>query len=290
MENTQNALFKNLKLTQISEKERIDLNCFPGFMLIGPQRTGTTWLSLNLERHPEILFSSPKEIHYFNLLSATDHPLYKSSELSWYLSFFKESPQKYIRRNLKTFKRYKKLFRLKIRGEGTASYAAMDVNIIKEIALLRPDLKIIIMIRHPIDRAWSHAKKDLMKERKRSLTEISDQDFYDFFSSFYQLSCGNYQAIIENWSSFLSKENIFIGLFEDISRSPNKFLLDVFKFLNIESGEVFISGLSKKELNSTEGLEIPSKYRHFLCELLSQEISFFESCLKSMRENGHYTY
>lgn len=41
---------------------------FPDFLLIGPQRTGTTWLHRNLILHPDIYMPPEKELYYFNNL------------------------------------------------------------------------------------------------------------------------------------------------------------------------------------------------------------------------------
>ena len=39
---------------------------YPDFIGIGAQKAGTTWLSHNLQRHPEIWMPGIKELHYFN--------------------------------------------------------------------------------------------------------------------------------------------------------------------------------------------------------------------------------
>ena len=57
-------------------------------MLIGPQRTGTTWMYQNLRHHPQLLFAPDKEIYFFDLLNQTNHRRYRSSSLCWYLEFF----------------------------------------------------------------------------------------------------------------------------------------------------------------------------------------------------------
>lgn len=118
---------------------------FPDFLIVGPQRTGSTWLSHCLKNHPYIFFSSPKEIHFFNLLSLPYHPLYNSNSLKWYLDFFNTAGTE------------------QIIGEGTASYAVLNDTTIKAIHDINPAIKAIISIRNPVDRAWSHVQKDLFR-------------------------------------------------------------------------------------------------------------------------------
>jgi len=56
-----------LKYVKVSKKN-ISLKNFPDFFVLGPPRTGTTWLYENLKQHPEIYMSAPKEVFYFHSL------------------------------------------------------------------------------------------------------------------------------------------------------------------------------------------------------------------------------
>ena len=44
----------------------------PDFLIIGPQRTGTTWLHAHLRFHPQIFLSEPKELYFFSSLEQRD--------------------------------------------------------------------------------------------------------------------------------------------------------------------------------------------------------------------------
>ena len=72
----------------------VDLTCFPDFLLIGPHRTGTTWLYRNLAEHPEVLVSEPKELYFFDRLKSPGDTRYCSNELGWYLRFFRDTPDR----------------------------------------------------------------------------------------------------------------------------------------------------------------------------------------------------
>jgi len=58
-----------------------DLSRFPDFLIIGPQRTGTTWLHAHLRFHPQIFLSEPKEIFFFSRLKMSGHPKFESNDL-----------------------------------------------------------------------------------------------------------------------------------------------------------------------------------------------------------------
>lgn len=65
------------KIPEISlSHKKTNLNIFPDFLIIGPQRTGTSWLAENLRSHPQIFFTRPKELFFFDLLNKPNHLLY----------------------------------------------------------------------------------------------------------------------------------------------------------------------------------------------------------------------
>jgi hypothetical protein len=275
MKKVNQDVLQQLKYTKFSTPN-ISLKHFPDFLILGPQRTGTTWLSENLRLHPEVFFTEPKELHFFNLLQLPNHPLYQSNDLDWYLNFFHDSPKEYIKKNLETLKKYGEFYRPKVRGEGTASYAVLPKEIIKEIVALNSNIKGILMIRNPVMRAWAHAKKDLLNQRKKNLAEVSDQEFESFFCDQYQIACGNYTSAIENWSSFLKPNHLFIGFFDDLYEQPENLLLKIYDFLEISSQEKYVTSIAQKRINQTdvtsEKRKLPKKYRILLEKIFGNEI------------------
>ncbi|MEM8781015.1 MAG: sulfotransferase, partial [Cyanobacteria bacterium P01_G01_bin.49] len=142
--------------------KNVNLRNFPDFLILGPQRTGSTWLHRNLKLHPQVFLTTPKEIFFFNLVKSPEHHLYQSNDLEWYLEFYHESFKSYLKNNLNSLQKYGELYRPKVRGEATASYATMSRDLIENVVRLNPNIKAILLIRNPIIRAWSHAKKDLL--------------------------------------------------------------------------------------------------------------------------------
>lgn len=103
----------------------------PDFIIIGAQKGGTTSLHYYLNQHPNLKGSIPKELHYF------DRKLENRESLAWYLSHFK-----------------KNRFKNKLLFETTPSYIYHE-NIAKELIELNPNIKLIVILRNPIDRAYS---------------------------------------------------------------------------------------------------------------------------------------
>ncbi|WP_250433638.1 sulfotransferase family protein [Hanstruepera flava] len=113
----------------------------PSFIIVGAQKAGTTSLYKYLTQHPEIKPTLLKEVHYFDL--NYDKPL------SWYKSFFP------LERNNK-----------KITGEASPYYMFHPFAI-KRIAEFNPNMKIIVLLRDPANRAISHYYHEARKGREK---------------------------------------------------------------------------------------------------------------------------
>ncbi|HYD49903.1 MAG TPA: sulfotransferase [Terriglobales bacterium] len=251
--------------------DSVDLASFPDFLIIGPQRTGTTWLHANLREHPEVMLSEPKELFFFSRLKTRDSPKFQSDRLEWYLSFFREPLWRQIYKHALCLRHLGELYRPKVRGEATASYAAIDADVIDEIVALRPDVRAIMMIRDPVERAWSHAKKDLVRNRKREMKDVSDADFESFFRDPYQLRCAEYVENYDNWAARLQAGHLFVGFFDDIATRPEAFLTDVMNFLGIRADPRYVGRLARAEVNPTGRSRIPEHHRRFLEDLFREQ-------------------
>jgi hypothetical protein len=251
----------------------VDLAGFPDFFIAGPQRTGTTWLHANMRFHPEIFLSEPKEIYYFSRLKTPTHPKFQSADLGWYLRFFRERPALWVYKQVMCLYRSGRPYLPKIRGEATASYAALDPDVIEEVALLNPCLKIVVMVRDPIERVWSHAKKDLARNRGRRLEDVADDELHAFFRDPYQIQCARYAENIERWRRFFPNEQIHVGRFDDIERRPEAFLREVLRFLGVSDDPRFVPASVAEAVNPTAESKVPERHRRFLEELLSDEIA-----------------
>jgi len=301
---SQQSLFTNLLF---HKKQEVISGNFPDFLIVGPQRTGTTWLTENLRLHPEIFLSFPKELYFFNRLPQpnSQHSLhyerfewnllskspkafakevakvayfdviktgkYKANELEWYLKFFELNNKELQKRSKNMQLRYQEVYRPKVIGEATASYATLSPNIIHEITLLNPDIKVILMIRNPAERAWSHAKKDLVRNAYQNFEAVSEKAFYEFFNNPYQVKCGQYSQQIHNWKNALKPGHLYIGLYQNIKTEPRNLLRELYTFLNITNADKYISDKVDQVINKTGDNEIPDQYKSYLDDLFSEE-------------------
>ena len=114
------------------------LRGLPDFVIIGAQKSGTTSLYDFVVRHPDIAPAAKKEMHYFSRR-------YGLGEL-WYRSNF---PTNLSRRNF-----YKKTNQRRLSGEASPTYIFYPA-VPSRMKKILPDVKLIVLLRNPVDRAYS---------------------------------------------------------------------------------------------------------------------------------------
>lgn len=183
-----------------------DASCVPHFLGIGAQKSGTTWLAKNLGCHPDVYLPEAKELHYFNQRR---------------------------RRRLKAYLRNFCGNESKTRGEFTPAYAILDKRAIRFVRALNPRMKLIFLMRNPIERAWSQAVMDLAAVKNRKLVDVPDNEFIRHFHSTGARLRGDYLRCLDNWREAFPEEQILTGFFEDISSRPKELLTRVFRHIGV---------------------------------------------------------
>ena len=217
--------------------------CIPDFMCVGAQKSATTWLDKMLRYHPQICMPSRrKEIHFF------DNNLWKGR--NWYLSHFT------------------KLKPNQICGEITPSYSVLPLNRVKQMKSHNPQLKIIIILRDPIERAWSQMKMDLIRNPGRSIEDIKEEDILRHIKSPGSINRGDYETIISKYTAVFGKNQVFTCFFDDIQSRPRHFLQSVFNFLEVSNND---SDYKSKGINTaqnrTRKLNVPSQIMNQLSNI-----------------------
>jgi hypothetical protein len=224
-------------------------------------------------RHPEVFLAEPKELYFFSRLKDRTSERFQSAELDWYLDHFRIGAKRWLASQAWSLSHLGRPWRPRIRGEATASYAAMDLDLIEEIATLRPDVKVLLMVRHPVDRAWSHAKKDLVRNRRRSAAAVGDDEWRAFFRDPYQLRCARYEQNLANWRRCFAESSVFVGTFEEVEQTPVELLGRVTRFLGVcDDPKLVDPRLLHSAVNPTGRSEIPERLRVYLETLLADEI------------------
>ncbi len=246
-----------------------DLRNFPDFLILGPQRTGTTWLFFNLHMHPEILLHRMKETYFFSTLGKPDNPHFKFPFLEDYLDSFREPLSERLKKHYVCLRKSLALYRPKILGEATASYALLPEELVAEIVGLKPAIKGIIMLRDPVERAWSHAKKTLVRGRSGT---VSFENFRAYFETSGQKQRAGYAAMIGKWKRHLAPGHLYIGRYDRIASAPKALVEDLERFLGVTTKALYFNRHLTIKLNPTSQEAMPAEVRNFLEDFLADDI------------------
>ena len=205
----------------------------PNFMCIGAAKSGTTSLYDILRQHSDVFIPSFKEPHFFDI-----HSVYANG-LSWYAkTYFNEV------RNESCI------------GDFSPTYLFESKAPERIFTDLGANVKFIIILRNPVDRAYSHylhSKRDehehlsfseaLSFEKERT----NNQEDYLSYLRFSYITQGMYCQMLKRYFKFFPKENFLIINFEKEFVNQRKEIMDrIFDFLEINKEDISIDILSNQ--------------------------------------------
>lgn len=234
---------------------RLDGRSRVGFLIAGVQKGGTTALDAYLRDHPQICMASRKEVHFFD-----NEELFRGGKPDYdlYHSFFKPGKSH------------------KILGEATTAYIYWKPAF-GRIRQYNPRMKIIIILRNPIERAYSHwnmqrilgkeslsFREAIQVERQRI---VEAQPWQNRMHSY--MDKGFYADQLKRLWSYFPECQTLIVTNEDLRMNPRETLdkvcnfLGVSRFRNVEPKDVFpgaydsaMTNEERKYLRTVFGAEI----------------------------------
>lgn len=231
--------------------KKLDESCkgiIPDFLIISSSKTGTTWLWRVLSHCKNDIFLPRffKELNYFCIDERiTDIPLTE------YLDFFIEGEGR-------------------LKGEASPSYVILPESVIREIKRLNPRMKLIFLMREPVNRAWSHSKHMIKFHEVGSVVLSGDLQFdHDLFTeAFYNdfnVSSGDYESILTRWISVFGRDAVYIDFFENIAAAPELLLKNVLNFLGLKDFDGLLSpALLEKNYFKGADAELPAYFKFFM--------------------------
>lgn len=222
----------------------------PTFIIIGAGRSGTTALYDYLTKNKDGFEAPTKELHFFDE--------YFDKGIKWYRGNFPTIFHKFYLENI--------LNRKIIVGEATATYFHNPL-VTKRIASTIPHVKLIVMLRNPVDRAHSHYKRryerggennsfeDVIEKGLTYLQQKKDNEILDkvpqqYLSHSY-ISRGLYYEQLKIWTKYFLKSQIFLIKSEDFFDDPSSVLYKVYKFLGKKN--VDLKNISNLKINKNIG-------------------------------------
>ena len=219
-------------IRDLTAKKRI----LPSFIIIGAQRCGTTSLYDYLSNHPQIIPSPVKELFYFDD--------YYQRPIEWYKSFFPTEKQKE--------KLERDLVARVITGEASPSYF-FHPYAAKRIKETLPQVKLILVLRDPIERAYSHYnhikrlnreplsfEEALAKEVERitpDIEKLAKDEFYkaDQRRDYSYLTRGYYAKQLTEWYKYFPKEQLLVVQSEEFYRETPRVYNEIVEYLGLNS-------------------------------------------------------
>lgn len=244
----------------------------PDFVIIGAQRCGTTSLYAYLAGHPGVAPAEEKEIHFFDLNWHRG--------VRWYRDRF---PSRGLRR---------------LRTGEASPYYVFHPHAPSRVAEVLPEARLLLMLRDPVDRAFSHYKlgraqgwetlsfEDAIdREPERLAGEVDrmleDPSYRSFAHQHYSyLARGRYVEHLPPWLDRFG-DRLLVLRSEDLYQDPAPVLARVLAFLDLEDTPA--RALAALNVSDPVVLDAPTRRRlaeHFrpynrrLEELLGRELGW----------------
>jgi hypothetical protein len=178
----------------------------PTFIVIGAMKAGTTSLAAYLRLHREVFMTTPKEPQFFA------SPRWEQEGLDWYERLFAPAGS------------------ARARGEASTTYtmAPHIPHVPERIAATVPDVRLVYLIRNPIDRIRSqyvhHA--DALGERRPLATMLHEEPAFLDFS--------RYGMQIDGYLEHFARERMLVVSSEALRREPQSVLERVYRFIGVD--------------------------------------------------------
>jgi hypothetical protein len=158
-------------------------------------------------------------------------------------------------------------------GEVTPAYCTLERGQLGELAEAFPKLKILLMIRNPVERAWSQCRMELFSRKGLRAGQVSEREICRFlFEDRGVLARSEYSRIIQDWTDFFAKDALLVGLFDELETAPKKLARRVFDFLGIQVDYDELDSISGKRVFKGVEIVIPDLVRKKLIEHYATEI------------------
>jgi Sulfotransferase domain len=179
---------------------------FPTFIVIGAPKAGTTSLYHYLRSHPDVFMPKRKELEYFSF----ERNWRRGFE--WYLNHFARGGG------------------ASAVGEVSPAYSTYPsfVGVPQRIASLIPDVRLVYLVRHPLERMRSHYQQRYISGvERRPIAEALWDPFY--------IDCSSYSFQIEQYLEYFPRERLLVVTLDRLSAHGQAAMADVYRFLGVDS-------------------------------------------------------
>jgi len=222
----------------------------PNFFIVGAAKAGTTSIFNYLNNHPDVYMSPIKEPHYFSKdISCEDFSEEYKKKVCFDIKAYLSKPQlekKHIAfvDNINDYlELFREVYNEKVIGEISNGYLFSKVAS-KEIFEFNPKAKILIILRNPVERAFSHWLMDLRgglnleKDFLKAIEKDYNQKEKGWGKSHLYIELGLYYEQIKRYLDTFPKEQVKIMFFDDLKKDSKKFMNEIFEYLDLNPIEL----------------------------------------------------
>lgn len=166
------------------------------WLIAGSPRSGTTTLHDWITSHPGASGADAQEINFFDRKF--------DMGFDWYQSRFIKAPAGTLR------------------GESSPNYM-YDAAAVERIAAAAPDVRIAVVLREPISRAWSHYWYNRMLNLEdRSVDEVFQADAPDQINRHNHVDFSRYASRVERLFDVFGRDQVLVQLTDDLHAKPEE--------------------------------------------------------------------
>lgn len=227
------------------------------FVCIGAQKASTTWLARQLARHHDIFVTPVKELHYFDHQAGLTNHLRPDRKRSRYRKYFQRMATQWgqfahYRKQWNWYRAYMakphmagpqgdrwyvSLFAERegktFAGEATPEYAILGEAGLNHIKRLAPDARVIFILRHPVDRAWSHILH-LCRRHNKDASQLSEAEIMEMVQEPRFQALSDYAQTLDDLYKVFAPEQIHLEFYEHIHADKAGALARICAFLGAE--------------------------------------------------------
>ena len=225
---------------------RADALPLPDLLCIGAQKAASGWLHANLARHPDA-FVAPgvKEVHYFDFLF--------HEPLAAYAELFAAG-------------------RGKVKCDVTPNYGRLRPARIRFVRRVMPGVRLVFLMRHPVERAWSQAVMDLATRAGRALEEVPRAEWLAHFRAASNRRNGHYGAMLDAWLRHFPADQLLVGFVEEVRERPRALLARVFAHAGLDSDVPEAYAAAHERVAAGPGAPLPAELRAELAPLFADQV------------------
>lgn len=220
----------------------------PDFLIIGAPKAGTTSLYHYLCQHPQIFMSPNKEPHFHAFEGAKPNFQGPGDGQAWLNTH-----------SVVDLNAYQHLFDGAAVGQKCGEASTMYLYLEEScdrIAQHNPATKLIAVLRHPLDRAYSHYShlrregREWESDISRALAKESERIEAQWSPAWHYRNVGKYHNQLQKYLKQFGPEQLRIYLYDDLLQKPHTVYREIFEFIGV-SPEVKVDTSVKHNTTAT---------------------------------------